>query len=81
MDFDRLGVEVDFFDFAIGVHHGGLAPKRNRERSIGHQADAWNVGMMDPLQKRHPTPYIVGLGCLFLFLLQHNRSVLQKTFG
>ncbi|MEX0297331.1 HNH endonuclease, partial [Pseudomonas putida] len=26
------------------------APERNRERSIGHQVDAWNVGMMDPLQ-------------------------------
>ncbi len=38
------------FDFAVGTHHGGLAPERNRERSIGHQVDAWNVGMMDPLR-------------------------------
>jgi len=27
--------------------------------------------------KRHPSPYIVGLGCLFLFLLQHNRCMKQ----
>ncbi|MFT2189250.1 hypothetical protein ACMV6F_27630, partial [Pseudomonas putida] len=38
------------FDFAVGSHHGWRAPERNRERSIGHQVDAWNVGMMDPLQ-------------------------------
>ncbi|WP_339536218.1 hypothetical protein, partial [Pseudomonas hunanensis] len=41
--------EVDFFDFAVGAHHGGLAPERNREHSIGNQVDGWNVGMMDPL--------------------------------
>ncbi|MFG0543152.1 hypothetical protein ACF8EA_23725, partial [Pseudomonas sp. YQ_5] len=37
--------------------HGGLAPERNREHSIGNQVDGWNVGMMDPLQchgKRWP---------------------------
>ena len=44
-----LGIEVHLFDFAVGSHHGGRAPERNRERSIGHQVDAWNVGMMDPL--------------------------------
>lgn len=49
----RLRVEVDFFDFAVGAHHCGLAPERNRERSIGHQVEAWNVGMMDPLRSLH----------------------------
>ncbi|WP_256959048.1 MULTISPECIES: hypothetical protein, partial [Pseudomonas] len=42
-------IEVHLFDFAVGSHHGWRAPERNRERSIGHQVDAWNVGMMDPL--------------------------------
>uniref|UniRef100_UPI00211B21AC hypothetical protein n=1 Tax=Pseudomonas TaxID=286 RepID=UPI00211B21AC len=44
-------IEVHLFDFAVGSHHGWRAPERNRERSIGHQVDAWNVGMMDPLRK------------------------------
>ncbi|MFT2189193.1 hypothetical protein, partial [Pseudomonas putida] len=43
----------DFFDFAVGAHHCGLAPERNRERSIGHQVEAWNVGMMDPLRSTY----------------------------
>ncbi|MEW2972422.1 hypothetical protein AB1A96_10755, partial [Pseudomonas juntendi] len=30
-------------------------PERNRERSIGHQVDAWNVGMMDPLRINRQT--------------------------
>ncbi|WP_323616479.1 hypothetical protein, partial [Pseudomonas putida] len=34
-------------DFAVGTHHGGLAPERNRERSIGLQVVAWNVGFME----------------------------------
>ena len=48
-DVDQIGQLVDFFDFAAGAHHGGLAPERNREHSIGNQVDGWNVGMMDPL--------------------------------
>ncbi|WP_339471012.1 calcium-binding protein, partial [Pseudomonas capeferrum] len=39
--------EVNLFDFAVGTHHGGLAPERNRERSIGLQVVAWNVGFME----------------------------------
>lgn len=46
----RLGVEVDFFDFAVGAHHAGLAPEGNREHSIGHQVSALNVGFMEHLQ-------------------------------
>ncbi|MFJ4109838.1 hypothetical protein, partial [Pseudomonas sp. NPDC089758] len=47
----RLGVEVDFFDFAVGAHHAGLAPEGNREHSIGHQVSALNVGFMEHLLK------------------------------
>jgi len=46
----RLGVEVDFFDFAVGAHHAGLAPEGNREHSIGHQVSALNVGFMEHLR-------------------------------
>ncbi|PKI19451.1 hypothetical protein CXB65_21795, partial [Pseudomonas monteilii] len=42
-------VEVDFFDFAVGAHHAGLAPEGNREHSIGHQVSALNVGFMEHL--------------------------------
>ena len=48
----RLGVEVDFFDFAVGAHHAGLAPEGNREHSIGHQVSALNVGFMEHLQPK-----------------------------
>lgn len=53
MDFRKctLWVEVNLFDFAVGTHHGEIAPESNRERSIGHQVDAWNLEMMDPLLK------------------------------
>ncbi|MFT2189225.1 hypothetical protein ACMV6F_27430, partial [Pseudomonas putida] len=40
---------VDFFDFAVGAHHAGLAPEGNREHSIGHQVSALNVGFMEHL--------------------------------
>jgi len=50
----RLGVEVDFFDFAVGAHHAGLAPEGNREHSIGHQVSALNVGFMEHLQSNGP---------------------------
>ncbi|PKI20006.1 hypothetical protein CXB65_18880, partial [Pseudomonas monteilii] len=42
--------EVDFFDFAVGAHHAGLAPEGNREHSIGHQVSALNVGFMEHLR-------------------------------
>nr|WP_263868090.1 MULTISPECIES: TonB-dependent receptor [Pseudomonas syringae group] len=42
----RFGVEVHFFDFGVGSHHGKLAPERNREHSIRLQLSAWNVGFM-----------------------------------
>jgi hypothetical protein len=44
-----LGVEIDFFDFGIGSHHGGGAPERNREHSIRDQLSALNVGFMERL--------------------------------
>ncbi|OTJ85644.1 hypothetical protein CAZ27_09795, partial [Pseudomonas aeruginosa] len=44
-------VEVDFFDFAVGAHHAGLAPEGNREHSIGHQVSALNVGFMEHLPR------------------------------
>ncbi|MEW2973446.1 hypothetical protein AB1A96_16080, partial [Pseudomonas juntendi] len=52
-------------------------PERNRERSIGHQVDAWNVGMMDPLHffcladafERFPLGVVLRLaGTIFLGL-------------
>ncbi|WP_455710275.1 hypothetical protein, partial [Pseudomonas hunanensis] len=47
---DRLGVEVHFFDFGVGSHHGRRAPERNREHSIGDQVSALNVGFMERLR-------------------------------
>ncbi|MCG3646837.1 hypothetical protein, partial [Pseudomonas putida] len=46
---------VDFFDFAVGAHHAGLAPEGNREHSIGHQVSALNVGFMEHLQSFNPS--------------------------
>ena len=37
---DRLGVEVNFFNFGVGTHHEVLAPERDREHSIGYQMSA-----------------------------------------
>lgn len=54
----RLGLEVNLFDFPVGMHHGRLAPESNRERSIGDELDAWSMGMMDPL--RITKPYFRG---------------------
>ena len=53
-----LGVEVDFFDFAVGAHHAGLAPEGNREHSIGHQVSALNVGFMEHLRCTRPRTFI-----------------------
>ncbi|WP_238801375.1 hypothetical protein, partial [Pseudomonas syringae] len=48
----RLGVEVHFFDFGVGSHHGGgLAPEKNWEHSIKLQLSAWNVGFMRRLPR------------------------------
>ena len=46
---DGLGVEVHFFDFGVGSHHGRRAPERNREHSIGDQVSALNVEFMERL--------------------------------
>ncbi|WP_415639783.1 hypothetical protein, partial [Pseudomonas floridensis] len=40
----------DFFDFAVGAHHGWQAPERNREHSIGLQLVAWNVGFVERIR-------------------------------
>jgi hypothetical protein len=40
---DRFGVQIHFFDFCIGSHHGGRAPERNREHSIRDHLAALNV--------------------------------------
>lgn len=54
-----LGVEIDFFDFAVGAHHGWQPPERNRERSIGLQLVAWNVGFVERIQSmKAPNPSI-----------------------
>ncbi|WP_229999303.1 hypothetical protein, partial [Pseudomonas carnis] len=42
-------VEIYFFDFGIGSHHGGWAPERNREHSIRDQLSALNVGFVERL--------------------------------
>ena len=47
---DGLGVEVDFFHFGVGAHHGGRAPERNREHSIRDQPSVLNVGFMARLR-------------------------------
>ncbi|MDU8490825.1 hypothetical protein RYA07_20860, partial [Pseudomonas syringae pv. actinidiae] len=52
----RLGVEVHFFDFGVGSHHGELAPEKNREHSIKLQLPAWNVGFMRRLQRLIASP-------------------------
>ncbi|MCQ2999059.1 hypothetical protein NLO98_04725 [Pseudomonas syringae] len=44
MDFQKsagLGVEVHFFDFGVGSHYGGLAPKRES----GAQHPGSNAGL------------------------------------
>lgn len=46
---DGLGVEIHFFDFCVGTHHGEWAPERNREHSIRDHAPALNVGFMERL--------------------------------
>ncbi|WP_273627601.1 hypothetical protein, partial [Pseudomonas aeruginosa] len=43
-------VEVHFFDFGVGSHHGRRAPERNREHSIEDQVSALNVGFMERLR-------------------------------
>ena len=47
----RLGVEVDFFDFAVGAHHSWWSPERNRERSVAFQLVAWNVAFMERIRR------------------------------
>ncbi|WP_454835889.1 hypothetical protein [Pseudomonas lini] len=42
----ELGVEVNVFDFGVGTHQDVLAPERVRERNIGHQVWALNVGFV-----------------------------------
>jgi hypothetical protein len=46
---DRFGIEIHFFDFGVGSHHGELAPERNREHSFGDEVSALNVGLMERL--------------------------------
>jgi hypothetical protein len=45
-----LGIEVDFFDFSVGVHHWWRAPEMNWEHSIRDQMAAMNVGLMEQLR-------------------------------
>ncbi|MCD5997105.1 hypothetical protein KDX38_26415, partial [Pseudomonas sp. CDFA 602] len=47
---DRLGIQIHFFDFCIGSHHGERAPEGNREHSIRYQLSGLNVGFMERLQ-------------------------------
>lgn len=54
-----LGVKVDFFDFAVGAHHGGGTPEKNRERSIGLQPPTLILWMLERL-------YLSPLGLTFL---------------
>ncbi|WP_432760548.1 TonB-dependent receptor domain-containing protein [Pseudomonas arabinosi] len=48
---DRFGIEIHFFDFGVGSHHGELAPERNREHSFGDEVSALNVGLMERLRR------------------------------
>lgn len=52
---DRFWIEVDFFDFGVGSHHGRRAPERNREHSIRDQLSALNVGFMERLPLARPS--------------------------
>lgn len=50
LQIDGLGVEIDFLDFCVGTHHEVLAPKRNREHSIGDQVVTLNAGCTERLR-------------------------------
>ena len=50
---DWLGVEIHFFDFGVGTHHGEWAPERNREHSIRDHVAGLNVGVMERLRCVH----------------------------
>ena len=47
---DGLGVEIHFFNFCVGAHHGWRAPERNREHSIRDHAATLNMGFMERLR-------------------------------
>ncbi|PKI20005.1 hypothetical protein CXB65_18875, partial [Pseudomonas monteilii] len=68
-------VEVDFFDFAVGAHHAGLAPEGNREHSIGHQVSALNVGFME-----HLPSTIIEIRWGFSHSLGRKRPVVNDCF-
>jgi len=56
---DGLGVEIDFFDFGVGSHHGGLAPEGIGSTASGIKLIALNVGFMEHLQiSRMGTTYL-----------------------
>lgn len=48
LEAERFKTSPDVTDEAIVLTV--QAPERNRERSIGNQVDAWNMGMMDPIR-------------------------------
>jgi hypothetical protein len=52
---DGLGVEIDFFDFGIGSHHGGLAPE-GVGSTASDQLSALNVGFMERWMIRRAQP-------------------------
>lgn len=47
---EGLGVQIHFFDFCVGTHHGWRAPEINREDSIRDHAAALNVWFMERLR-------------------------------
>ncbi|MFJ7884620.1 hypothetical protein ACIQYF_14170, partial [Pseudomonas sp. NPDC096917] len=63
---DGLGVQIHFFDFCVGTHHGGWAPERNREHSIRDHAAALNVGFMERLHWFSPSVKQPALGGLYV---------------
>ena len=49
LKFDRVGVEIDFFDLGSRGASWQRAPERSREHSIKDQRNALNVGLMERL--------------------------------
>ena len=47
---DGLGVQINFFDFCVGTHHGEWATERNREHSIRNHTAVLNAGFMERLR-------------------------------
>lgn len=48
-DLTLVGRSFEFFEFSVETHHEVLAPKKNREHSIGDGLIVLNGGFMERL--------------------------------